>query len=168
MATATAVWYHGGLPPVALRWVLIRDPTGGFEPQALWCTDRTLSAPQIVEWFVLRWPLEVTFHEARAHLGVETQRQWSDLAIQRTTPALLGLFSLVTLFAHELLQGQALPVRQAAWYTKPLPTFVDTLALVRRELWAVPVFSLSPARSDLVEIPRSLWDRMTTELAYAA
>jgi hypothetical protein len=168
VATGTAVWYHGGLPPVALRWVLVRDPTGAFEPQALLCTDPTVSAPQIVEWFVLRWQLEVTFHEARAHLGVETQRQWSDLAIQRTTPALLGLFSLVTLVAHELLQGQAPPVRQTAWYAKPLPTFVDTLALVRRELWAVPVFSLSPHATDLIEIPRSRWDRVTDALAYAA
>ena len=167
VATATAVWYHGGLPPVALRWVLVRDPAGDFAPQALLCTDETVSAQQIVEWFVLRWQLEVTFHEARAHLGVETQRQWSDRAIQRTTPALLGLFSLVTLLAHELLQGHALPARQAAWYTKPLPTFVDTLALVRRELWAVPVFSLSSQSTDMIEIPRSRWDRVTNALAYA-
>src|SRR6266849_1697330 len=150
-----------------VRWVLIRDPAGGFAPQALLCTDPAVSAQQIVEWFVLRWQLEVTFHEARAHLGVETQRQWSALAIQRTTPALLGLFSLVTLFAHALLPGQDLPVRQAAWYPKPLPTFVDTLALVRRELWAVPVFSLSPTSNDRVEIPRALWHRMTTALGYA-
>jgi hypothetical protein len=168
VATATAVWFHGGLPPVPLRWVLIRDPTGAFEPQALLCTDPALPAQQIVEWFVLRWQLEVTFHEARTHLGVETQRQWSALAIQRTTPALLGLFSLVTLLAHELLQGQAFPVRQAAWYTKALPTFVDALALVRRELWAVPVFALSAHSPDLIEIPRSRWDRMTNALAYVA
>ena len=167
VATATAVWYHRGRPPVALRWVLIRDPAGDFDPQALLCTDPTVSAQQIVEWFVLRWQLEVTFHEARAHLGVETQRQWSDRAIQRTTPALLGLFSLVTLLAHELLQGHALPARQAAWYTKPLPTFVDTLALVRRELWAVPVFSLSSPSTDMIEIPRSRWDRVTNALSYA-
>jgi hypothetical protein len=168
IATATAVWYHSGLPPVAVRWVLVRDPAGEFDPQALLCTDQAVSAQQIVEWFVLRWQLEVTFHEARTHLGVETQRQWSDRAIARTTPALLGLFSLVTLFAHELLQGQALPVRQAAWYPKPLPTFVETLALVRRELWAVPVFALSPQATDMIEIPRSHWNRVTDALAYVA
>ena len=66
------------------------------------------------------------------------------------------------------LQGHALPARQAAWYTKPLPTFVDTLALVRRELWAVPVFSLSSQSTDLIEIPRSRSDRVTNALAYAA
>jgi hypothetical protein len=167
VATGTAVWYHSGLPAVALRWVLIRDPAGGFDPQALLCTDPARSAQQIVEWFVLRWQLEVTFHQARAHLGVETQRQWSDRAIQRTTPTLLGLFAVVTLVAHVLLQGQALPVRQAAWYTKPLPTFVDTLALVRRELWAIPVFSLARQPTDRIEIPRSRWDRVTDALAYA-
>ena len=168
VATDTAVWYHSGLPPVALRWVLVRDPTGEFEPQALLCTDLAVRAQQIVEWFVLRWQLEVTFHEARAHLGVETQRQWSDLAIHRTTPVLLGLFSWVTLLAHTLRQGHAPPVRRAAWYAKPLPTFSDVLALVRRELWAVPVFSLSTPSTDLIEIPRSQWERVTDALGYAA
>ena len=122
----------------------------------------------MVEWFVLRWQLEVTFEETRAHLGIETQRQWSDLAILRTTPALLGLFSLVTLFAHQLLQGQALPVRQAAWYTKTLPTFVDTLALVRQHLWPVTFSYLSPPQPEMVQIPRALLERMTDTLAFAA
>ena len=117
---------------------------------------------------MLRWQLEVTFEEARAHLGIETQRQWSDLAILRTTPALLGLFSLVTVFAHQLLQGQALPVRQAAWYTKTLPTFVDTLALVRLHLWPVTFSYLSPPQPQMVQIPRALLARMTDTLAFAA
>ena len=78
---------------------------------------------QILEYFVQRWQLEVTFEEVRAHLGVETQRQWTDLAIARTTPALLGLFSLVTLMAHERWQGHEPWVRRAAWYDKTLPTF---------------------------------------------
>ncbi len=107
-------------PPVAIRWVLIRDPEGHYEPLALLCTDQDAEAVQIVEWFVLRWTVEVTFHEVRAHLGVETQRQWSDLAILRTTPALLGLFSLVTIFAQQLLGEQPFPIRQAAWYTQSL------------------------------------------------
>src|SRR3990170_4176082 len=83
--------------------------------------------------FVLRWQTEVTYHEVREHLGVETQRQWSDLAILRTTPTLLGLFSLVTLLAHQHARHRKLPIRQAAWYHKTLPTFSDALALVRRQ-----------------------------------
>jgi hypothetical protein len=168
VATGTAVWYHPGQPPVPLRWVLLRDPAGQFEPQALLSTDPTVSPAQIIAWFVARWPLEVTLHEVRAHLGVETQRQWSDLAILRTTPALLGLFSLVTLFAQARLNGQALPVRQAAWYQKTAPTFSDTLAFVRQLLWPVAVSWTSPSPDDIVEIPRTLFDRLTTTLAFAA
>ncbi|HLJ34444.1 MAG TPA: transposase [Ktedonobacteraceae bacterium] len=168
VATATAVWFHNGLPPVAIRWVLVRDPQGQFDPQALLCTDQQAEAAQIIEWFVLRWQMEVTFHEVRAHLGVETQRQWSDLAIVRTTPALLALFSLVTIFAHQLLQGQSLPTRQAAWYSKTLPTFSDTLALVRQHLWPVTLSYLSPATPDSVEIPRALFERFIQTLAFAA
>ena len=121
-----------------------------------------------VAWFVARWPLEVTFQEVRAHLGVETQRQWSDLAILRTTPALLGLFSLVTLVAQARLGGQPLPVRQAAWYAKAAPTFSDALAFVRQSLWPVTVFSTSPPSDEIVEIPRALFDRLTDTLAFAA
>jgi DDE superfamily endonuclease len=168
IATGTAVWYHAGLPPVALRWVLLRDPAGQFEPQALLATDPTVTPGQIIGWFVLRWQLEVTFQEARAHLGIETQRQWSDLAILRTTPALLGLFSLVTVFAHQLRTGHDLPVRQATWYAKPTPTFSDALACVRLHLWPVPLFPTSSAPPDMVQIPRALFDRLTDTLAYAA
>jgi len=114
------------------------------------------------------WLIEVTFEEARAHLGVETQRQWSELAILRTTPALLGLFALVTVLAHGLLQGQELPARSAAWYSKPLPTFSDTLGLVRQQLWPVTISSISPAKPDMVEIPRVLFESLTDTLAFAA
>jgi hypothetical protein len=85
--------------------------------------------------------------EAREHLGVETQRQWSELAIERTTPVLLGLFSLVVLLAHRLTEGQALPVRSAAWYTKSEATFADALAVVRRHLWSTVKFPNSAEQS---------------------
>ena len=168
VASGTALWYHSAMPVVALRWVLIRDPLDQFKPQALLCTDQSVAAVQILEWFVLRWQLEVTFEEARAHLGVETQRQWSDLAIVRTTPALLALYSLVTLFAHQLLQRQELPVRQAAWYQKAVPTFSDTLAYVRQQLWPVSISWMSDAKDDVVIIPKALFERLTDTLAYAA
>ena len=168
IASGTAIWYHAGKPSVSLRWVLISDPTGAFEPRALLCTDPTASAEQIVEWFVLRWQLEVTFEEARAHLGVETQRQWAELAIVRTTPALLGVFSLVTVFAHQLLQGKELAARQAAWYQKSLPTFSDTLALVRQQLWPVSISWMSGAKQDVIIIPKALFERLTDTLAFAA
>ena len=155
------------MPIVPLRWVLIRDPLGKFDPQALLCTNLITTPTQIVEWFVLRWQLEVTFEEARTHLGIETQRQWSDWAILRTTPALFALFSLVTLFAHYLLHGQPLPVRKAAWYQKTQPTFSDTLAFVRLTLWPVSISYLSPATPDMQLIPTALFRRLIDTLAFS-
>jgi hypothetical protein len=163
----TAVWYHPGLPVLPIRWVLIRDPQGKFKPQALLCTDLTTSPQQIVEWFVMRWQLEVTLQEARAHLGVETQRQWSDRAIARTTPALLGLFSLVTLLAHRSTHRQKLPVRQAAWYHKALPTFSDALAVVRYQVWCHLSFPTSGSKRDITKVPESLLSRFADALCYA-
>ena len=168
VASDTAVWHHTGLPPVPLRWVLIRDPQGHFATQALLCTDPAVAPAQILAWFVRRWQLEVTFEEARRHLGLETQRQWSELAIRRTTPALLGLFSLVTLFTQQYARWTPVRVRRVAWYPKPQPTFADALALVRRELWGQAAFRLSDTEPDMVQVPRRFVDRLTDTLCYAA
>jgi hypothetical protein len=148
--------------------VLIRDPEGRFETQALLCTALDAPPEQILAWFVLRWQLEVTFAEVRRHLGVETQRQWSELAIRRATPALLGLFSLVTLLADRPLATRTCSIRQAAWYPKHLPTFADALAVVRRALWQHHLFQPSVADGDVVQVPRLGVDRLTETLCYAA
>ncbi len=162
----TAVWYHCGQPPVPIRWVLIRDPKSKFKTQALLCTDLTVKPAQIVKWFVLRWQLEVTFREVRVHLGVETQRQWADLAIARTTPALLGLFSLVTVLAQQRTQHKKLPMRQTAWYIKQRPTFSDALAVVRHSLWCHVDLSLSHNKVDTEKLSPKLLERFTEALCY--
>ena len=166
--TETCVWYKSGFHPVLMRWVLVRDPQGAYDPQAFLSTQVAHTPLQILTWFVRRWRLEVTFEEARAHLGLETQRQWSDLAIARTTPVLLGLFSLVTLLAGCLIKSQTLPVRTAAWYSKEQPTFADALAMVRRCLWSSCHFSTSRQSSDVLKVPRSLLERLTDAVCYAA
>jgi hypothetical protein len=168
IASQTAVWYSTGLPAVPVRWVLVRDPEGRFKTQALLCTDLEADPRKVVCWFVMRWQLEVTFQEARRHLGFETQRQWSEMAIRRTTPALLGLFSVVTLFAHRRM-AQAGAFRQAAWYHKRHPTFADALAMVRKELWAQEeTFCGSPVQSDTIKVPRAFVERLTEVVCYAA
>ena len=151
IVSQTAVWYHAGKPPVPIRWVLIQDPLRQFDSQALLCTDPAVSPDQIIEWFVLRWQIEVTFQETRAHLGVETQRQWSDLAISRTTPVLLGLFSWITLAAHLLGDRRLATPRSAAWYVKSVPTFVDAIALVRRHLWSASETFYTSSQLDFVQ-----------------
>ncbi len=168
IASGTALWVSSGLPAVPLRWVLVRDPEQTFQPQAFLSTDETIAPAQILCWFVRRWQVEVTFEEARAHLGMETQRQWSDRAIARTTPLVLGLYSIVTLMARQSLDRQEMPVRSASWYRKEQATFSDTIALVRRCLWSDMNLSMSGNSPDMVEIPRELFDRLTDILSYAA
>jgi hypothetical protein len=120
----------------------------------------------------MRWGLEVTFEEARVHLGLETQRQWSDLAIQRTMPALLGLFSLITLLAHQLSDGQS-PVQTAAWYAKRQATFSDAIgtlpaiALVRYHLWTTLEFVNSPVESRFRLIPNAILPGLVETICYA-
>ncbi len=168
VATGIAVWSHPGRPVVPLRWLLVRDPTGTFKPQAFLCTDRDACPADILSWFVRRWTVEVTFAEVRRHLGVETQRQWSDKAIARTTPVLLGLYALVALWADDLNRSQTLVVRSASWYHKSSITFSDALAAVRRQFWADLAFSMSPSSAHNVKRPRQIYDRLADIACYAA
>ena len=167
VASDQAVWYHSGLPPVALRWVLIRDPKGRREPQALLSTNPALEATRIVNAFVRRWAMEVTFQAARAHLGIEGQHQWNDLAVARSTALRLALFSLVALLVQRRPEWQT-SVRQAAWYKKALPTFSDALAQVRRCLWRQMAFCLSQENTDKRKPPAALFAHFGELLAYAA
>jgi DDE superfamily endonuclease len=165
----TAVWHSTGLPAVPLRWVLIRDPQAEFKTQALLCTDLRADPARIISWFVRRWQMETTFQEVRQRLGFETQRHWSERAIRRVAPALLALFSVVTLFAHQHMAKSAQTVRRTAWYRKSYPTFSDALALVRKELWGQQAtFYGSLREADTQKVPREFLERLTDALCYAA
>ncbi len=153
ITSQTAIWFHSGQPPLPIRWVIVRDPKQRFKTQALLCTDTQVSAEQILQWFVRRWQVEVTFHEVRTHLGVETQRQWADLSILRTTPALLSLFSLITLLANLHAKKKTLPVQQTAWYIKKLPTFSDALNIVKQTLYSHPYFRTSHFHTEIRKLP---------------
>jgi len=168
IATGTALWYTPGQDPLPVRWVLVRDPLGNLLPTAFFATDLTTTPEQILAWVVMRWGIEVTFEEARAHLGLETQRQWSDLAIARTTPALLGLFSFITLLAYSLTAERPLPVRSTAWYTKSEATFSDVIAFVRRYLWTHTNFVQSQAQTGPIPISADVLHGLVDVLCYAA
>lgn len=167
IATGTASWYHPGTPPLPIRWVLSRDPEGTLEPRAWFSTRPDDAGAEIVAEFVLRWPLEVTFEESRAHLGVETQRQWSDLAITRQTPCVFGLYSLVVALGQALQREQPIPCRTSSWYPKAEATFSDVLAAARRHCLAnldIRTSRIDPSR---VEIPRHQFDRLMNAACYS-
>jgi hypothetical protein len=148
--------------------VLLRDPQGRFDPQALLCPDPARDPLQIIRWFVQRWQVEVTFREVRDHLGVETQRQGSDRAIARTTPCLLALFSIVTLLAARLDHRARSAVCIDAWYRKPRPAFADTLAAVRRQSWREQGLLLSRQQSEVRKRRPELRHGIAYALCHAA
>lgn len=164
LLSGIALWYSTGFAPLQIRYVLVRDPKAKLKTMAYFSTDVSMSSQSIVADFVKRWNIEVTFEESRAHLGVETQRQFSHLAIERTTPLLLGMYSLVCLFANAMHPAGEIPVMQTAWYAKSSATFIDLLAAVRKAFWGDFNFQTMPAQPEICLVPKSVLDR----LAYAA
>jgi DDE superfamily endonuclease len=167
IVSGKAIWHHPGRR-VPIRYVLVRDPSDELKPQAFLCTDLDADPLDILRWFVRRWSIEVTFAEVRRHLGVETQRQWADPAIARTTPVLLALFSLVTLWASDLQRERRLMARTASWYPKKLPTFGDALAAVRAEIWRGQGFRRSSQIKDPADICPDVLNRLIDLACYAA
>jgi hypothetical protein len=164
----TALWYTPGLPPVEIRFVLVCDPEGKLPLEAFFCTDLQATPVQILQWVIMRWSIEVTFEETRAHLGLETQHQWSDRAIARTTPALLALFCIVTVLTLRLSSDGRIPVEMTAWYHKAKPTFADCLGLVRRHLWRARYLVNSGAEAECVHFPREAFELLIRSLLFAA
>ena len=168
--TFTCLWYHAGCTPVTLRIVLVKTPDGKNDAETFFSTDTELTPSQIIRYFVLRWNIEVTFEEARAHLGVETQRQWSDKAIARTTPLLMGLFSFVTLVAFKMHQTKALvSIETASWYDKKGElTFSDIIAIVRQSIWSNKYFSKSENQPDFDKYTDENINTLIYQLSLAA
>jgi hypothetical protein len=166
--SGVSLWYTPGQDPVPVKWVVVRDPDGKFDPEAFFCTDLKASSKAIIEWFVLRWNIEVTFEEVRAHMGVETQRQWSDKAIERTTPALFGLFSAVVLMALEIIKTTPLPILSFPWYKKSEATFSDVIALVRNHIWKFRYSVNSPENPDLSNSNEDLIKIILHQLCYGS
>jgi hypothetical protein len=142
------LWYSTGFAPLQIRYVLVRDPKAKLKTMTYFSTAVSMSSLSIVADFVKRWNTLVTFEESQAHLGVETQRQFNHLAIERTTPLLLGMYSLVCLFANAMHPAGEIPVMQTAWYAKSSATFLDLLAAVRKAFWGDFNFQTMPSQPE--------------------
>jgi DDE superfamily endonuclease len=164
----TALWYTPGYKPVEVRYVIVRDPEGELRDEAFFCTKLDAAPEQIIEWVVMRWSVETTFEEGRAHIGIETQRQWADKAIARSTPVLFGLFSLVTLMAMKMYPSGEIQINQASWYKKEEPTFSDCIALLRRRIWQARYLMNSGENSDIINFPRKDFELLINSLPWAA
>lgn len=168
VSSGVSLWAKRGAPPVPIRWVLVRCPQDPhFKPEVFCCSDPQVSVKQLLHWVVVRWNIEVTFEEVRAHLGFETQREWSVRAIERSTPCLFGLFSLIVVLA-KLWYPKTLPVQTTSWYQKSEATFSDVLAAVRRQFWKGTNYSMSDPNLDLLLISKATLDSLVQVACYTA
>jgi hypothetical protein len=168
VSSGISLWAKRGATPVPLRWVLVRCPQDPhFKPEVFCCSDPQVSVKQLLIWVVARWNIEVTFEEVRAHLGFETQREWSVRAIERTTPGLFGTFSLVVVLAT-VLYPETLPVQTTSWYPKTEATFSDVLAAVRRQFWKGTHCDRSEVNADLLLISKATLDALVEVACYTA
>ena len=136
-----ALWYVAAGSALT-RLVVVRDFPGHERDDVFACTDPTLDAATIIETFANRWSLEVTFHEVKGKLGFEDPQNRTELAVERTAPFALWMYSLVVLWYLEV--GQKLRAARRStmpWYrSKSAPAFSDMLATLRRASWSERLF----------------------------
>jgi hypothetical protein len=165
----TGHWYKGGgggLVPV--RWVFVHDRDGTHEDRYFYATDPSLSPSRIVALYTGRWSVEVTFQEARQHLGLHTPRSRCANSVLRTAPCLLGLFSVVSLVFHAANQGKTPRPLAFPWYAKPAVTFGDAVADVRRRLWRETVLRDAFGHEAFRKLPPELGETLLDQLSLAA
>jgi hypothetical protein len=134
--TLTALWY-GALRQQPVRLVIVRDPSGRRRDEAFFCTDLTRDAAFVLQTYASRWTLEVTFHDAKQHLGFGQAQSQAPRAVRRTAPFAGLVYSLVVLWAAaHVQQGGTLGWAVCPWYrTKTAPAFPDLLRALQQELW---------------------------------
>lgn len=167
--TFVCLWYQAGKTPVPMRIVLVKTPDRKNIAETFLSTDIELSATPIIVYFVCRWNIEVSFEETRAHLGIETQRQWSDKAIQPSTPLLMGLYSILTLVALKMNDTKHVIVQETTTcYDKQGErTFSDILVTVRRSIWKQRYFSNSANNTESSKIEEQYENTWLYQLALA-
>jgi hypothetical protein len=129
-----ALWYvvAGGRE---LRFVIVRGWPGHDHDDVLFSSDLSLTADEIIATYCLRWSLEVTFHDVKGKLGFEEPQNRTELAVERTAPMALWIYSLTVVWYITAGRHLRSTVISLPWYRKTVPAFSDMLAALRRETW---------------------------------
>lgn len=152
IVTGTGHWYRAAEGVVEVLWVFVHDLTGTHRDEYFYTTDLTLSPAQVIEYFTGRWAIEVTFQEARAHLGVETTRGWSPQTVLRAEPCLFGLYTVVALWYAALPESERRDLA-VEWTGKTSATYSDAITLVRRDLWRHWIFATPAYKAVVNKLP---------------
>lgn len=167
--TGINLWCPRGKRPLELTWVIVKDPEGKMEPIFLASSSTKLSPLKILTYFIRRWNIEVTFQEAREHLGFDTQRNWSDKAVDRVTPCVLGMYTLTVLIAISIckVNKMEIPKRETSWYSKKTTTFSDIHAFVRKEFMKAVFYSITGDKDSCAENTKTPFVRRVWEMLMA-
>jgi hypothetical protein len=148
-----------------LRFVLVRGWPGHKHDDVLCSTDLTLTAEQIITRFALRWKIEVTFEETKGKLGFEDPQNRTDLAVARTAPFALWVYTLIIVwYVTQAKHLKYVRLPAVPWYTKSVPAFSDMLAAIRREIWGRRL--LDPAASPQTQ--QKYMEDLVLQVGYAA
>ncbi len=156
IATGRALWHRSGFDPVEIRWIIVRCSEGSINPMCIISTDIEKGVQEIVESYVARWNIEVTFEEMRAQLGFEEQRHWSEKAIDRSTPCLFGMFSIIVLIGIKLYPKE-LPTRYSIWEEKEEASFGDVLGAIRIYIWEEQGIEKVSELGEEIQMPKEVW-----------
>jgi len=169
LVSGSGRWYKSGQGLVPLRWGCVEDREGTHRPDYFFSTDTSLTQTQIVQYYTMRWSIETTFQEVRAHLGFASTRHWSQVAVERVEVWLLSLFSLVSLiYLRHLQQRGSVLLPQWPWYHKSEPTFADALTLVRRQIWEESVFAHPLFTAGVKKLSRPVREKLVDCLTLAS
>lgn len=134
LISGTGLWYRCGTKATWTRWVYVRYPEDKRRDEVLYTTDSNLKPHEIVEMYVTRWSLEITFEETRRHLGLETLRNRTLTAVQRSVPMLLALYSFIMVWFAVNKKEMTTRIGAAPWYKKKALTFSDILDAAREDI----------------------------------
>jgi hypothetical protein len=146
--TQKALYYKAGGTRL-LTIVLVHDVLGKRPDQMFYCTRLDWDARQILSCYAGRWAIEVTFENCKQLLGLDEPANRKPLAVQRTAPFALLLYSLIVVWFHRV-GHLSLRYPERPWYRqKREPSFADMLSTLRRVSWQEKLLPLLPARGGL-------------------
>jgi hypothetical protein len=163
LAEQTGRFYKA--PGRDVKVVALEHLGGGRGIEVFYTTQTESPAETVLEQYSWRWPIEVTFHDAKQHLGIEEPQNRTTLAARRTAPTGFLLYSLVVWWHESVRSEPAKSLR--SWPHKRSPSFADMLAALRME-------SLEIMQQNYLSTPikqpgvQKLLDYMKTLLTLAA
>lgn len=128
------LWYRVCRRPVLL--VISRDPEGKEKDDFFFTTDITMTPAEVIGMYADRWSIEDTFKYTKQYLGGQELQTFKRLGPERAAGVSLWLYSTIWLWYLKQKSNQRYFLVPPWNPGKALPSFLDALKALRRELWS--------------------------------